>query len=306
MKIGSGSHQYEVVEGWGKQPAGISYGFTHGVVEDSQGRIYIHNQSKDSVCIYDAAGTFVKSWGAEYAAGAHGMLLNREKDGEFLYLATTGQGQVAKTTLDGRVTWSIGQPARPDIYDGEKKKFVPTETAVAPNGDVYIADGYGQPWIHQYSPTAEYIRSFGGPGKDAGQLSNPHGIKIDTRGREPLVLVSDRGNNRLQYFTLDGKHVRFSGVGILRQPCTTIQFSDEIYIPDLLSRLTILDKDDKLIAHLGEYEEGWKLEGWPNIAHTLRQPGKFTSPHDMHVDAQGNIYVAEWISDGRVSKLKRL
>ncbi len=306
MIIGSGTHQYEVVEGWGQLPEGIGYGFTHGVVEDSQGRIFIHNTSKDSVCIFDPEGNFIKSWGPEYEAGAHGIFLNKEAEGEFLYLSTTKLNTVVKTTLDGEVVWTITQPDRPDIYDGEKKKFVPTETVVADNGDIYVADGYGQPWIHRYNSKAEYQGAFGGLGSGEGELKNPHGIAIDTRGAEPLILVSDRGNERLQYFTLDGSFVRFAAKGIIRKPCTTIQYKDEIYIPDLHSRITILDKNDQLIAHVGEREEGWKIEGWPNIAHELRQVGNFTSPHDLHVDGSGNIYLAEWINDGRVTKLRRV
>lgn len=148
MIIGSGTHQYEVVEGWGQLPEGKGYGYTHGVVEDSQGRIYIHNAGKDAVCVFDPEGAFITSWGEEYADGAHGMFWNKEDEGEFLYLATTKLGTVVKTTLDGEVVWTINQPDLPEIYDGEKKRFVPTETTVAANGDVYVADGYGQPRDH--------------------------------------------------------------------------------------------------------------------------------------------------------------
>lgn len=306
MQIGGGSHKYEWVENWGPLPSGKQYGYTHGVVEDSRGNIYIHNASKDSVCVYEPGGSFIESWGEEYAVGAHGVFLNKEGDTEYLYLSTTKQGTVVKTTLSGKVIWEITQPDRPDIYDGEKKKFVPTETAVAAGGDVYVADGYGQPWVHRYSTEGQYKGSFGGLGDGKGQLNNPHGIMIDTRGPEPLILVSDRGNSRLQYFNLDGEHVRFSAEGIVRKPCTTEQHGDEIYIPDLHSRITILDKNDQLIAHVGEREEGWKIEAWPNIDHSLRQVGNFTSPHDLHVDVKGNIYLAEWISDGRVTKLQRV
>lgn len=304
MQIGSGTHTYEWVENWAQLPDGMTLGYTHGVVEDSAGRIYIHNASPNAVVIFEPDGTFVGSWGAFLAEGAHGMYYSQEADGEYLYLAATSQNIVVKTTLDGEEIFRIGTPDRPDIYS-EENKFVPTEAAVAPNGDIFIADGYGQPWVHQYNAQAEYIRSFGGRGEGAGQLNNPHGIKIDTRGSEPLVLVSDRGNHRLQYFNLDGEYVKISE-GMLRLPCTTEQYGDELYIPDLHSRLTILDKDDNLIAHIGEREAGWKIEGWPNIDHSLREVGSFTSPHDLHVDGSGNIYVAEWISDGRISKLQRV
>ena len=304
MRLGSGSHTYEWVENWANLPEGMALGYTHGVVEDSQGRIYIHNASPNAVVVLDAEGNFLNVWGEQFAAGAHGLLLNKEADGEYLYLSATGQNVVVKTTLDGQEVLRIGTPDLPEIYDAEKK-FVPTETAVAPNGDIYIADGYGQPWVHRYSAKGDYIQSFGGRGDALGQLNNPHGIMIDTRGSEPLVLVSDRGNHRLQYFTLDGEAVKVSE-GMLDLPCTTDQYGDELYIPDLHSRLTILDKNDQLIMHLGEREKGWEIPGWPNIAHELRHVGSFTSPHDLHVDGSGNIYVVEWINDGRITKLARV
>lgn len=304
MRIGSGSHTYEWVEGWAKIPDHIQPGYTHGVVEDSQGRIYVHNASPHAIIIFDADGNFIDSWGEEFAAGAHGLLLNKEDDGEYLYLSATGQNIVVKTTLDGREVLRIGTPDLPDIYDAEKK-FVPTETAVAPNGDIYIADGYGQPWVHRYSAKGDYISSFGGRGSEVGKLNNPHGIMLETRGLEPLLIVSDRGNHRLQYFNLEGETVQITE-GMLRLPCTTDAYGDELYIADLHSRLTILDNSGHLITHLGERENGWELPGWPNIAHDLRQVGTFTSPHDLHVDGNGNIYVVEWISDGRITKLARV
>ncbi|MBZ0294121.1 MAG: hypothetical protein K8L99_16285 [Anaerolineae bacterium] len=304
MKLGTGSHQYEWVENWAKIPEGMTLGYTHGVVEDAQGRIYVHNASKDAIVVFDADGNFLNSWGEAFAAGAHGLFLSKEADGEYLYLSATNQNIVVKTTLDGQEVLRITTPDLPEIYD-EEKKFVPTETTVGPHGNIYIADGYGQPWVHCYSAQGEYIRSFGGRGDGLGQLNNPHGIMLDTRGSEPLLLVSDRGNHRLQYFTLDGEPVKITE-GMLDLPCTTDQYGDELYIPDLHSRLTILDKEDKLVMHLGERDHGWEIPGWPNIEHSLRQVGNFTSPHDLHVDGSGNIYVVEWINDGRITKLARL
>jgi hypothetical protein len=305
VAIGSEQHRYQVVDQWGRLPPTLSFGTTHAVVEDSKGRIFIHHTGRQSVVIFDPAGTFLSSWGDEYQGGAHGMTLNKEPDGEYLYLSATGLGFVAKTTLDGREVFRIGTPDRPDIYTQERK-FVPTETAIAPDGRIYIADGYGQPWVHVYTSDARYIKSFGGKGDGEGRLDNPHGIKIDTRGPRPLVLVSDRGNSRLQYFTLEGEHVRFVQ-GDLRKPCTTFQWHDELYIPDLYSRLTILDRQDRLIAHLGDWADCWRRAGWPNLPRSQWVSGMFSSPHALHVDVHGNIYVVEWLSEGtgKVTKLIR-
>jgi hypothetical protein len=304
--IGSGSHRYEYIDQWGTLPAGIEFGTTHGVVEDSAGRIYIHNTGPTSVIRFAPDGSYIDSWGEEYSKGAHGIHYRREGDGEFLYLAATGLGIVVKTTLDGEELLRITTPPRPDIYDADHR-FVPTETTVAPDGTILIADGYGQPWVHRYSPDGRYIDSFGGKGSGPGELDNPHGIMLDTRGSEPRILVSDRGNSRLQYFTLDGKHLSFVDYE-LRKPCTTIQWRDEIYVPDLYSRLTIFDADDRLVAHLGDRDACWNRPGWPNLPKSEWVVGAFSSPHDLHVDGAGNIYVVEWLSEGtgKVTKLRRV
>ena len=89
------------------------------------------------------------------------------------------------------------------------RPYNPTNVAIAPNGDIYVADGYGSYFVNQYTSKAEYIRSFGGRGSEPGKLAEPHGIWVDTRGASPILVVADRRNNRLQRFTMDGKHVDF-------------------------------------------------------------------------------------------------
>jgi hypothetical protein len=306
MEIGSGSHRYRVIDQWGQFPESLGIGTTHGVVEDRAGRIFIHHTGRECTLICDPEGNVLSHWGADWHEGAHGMILNAEAEGEFLYCSATSAGIVVKTTLDGEEVLRITTPPRTDIYDAEKR-FVPTESAVASNGDIYIADGYGQSWIHRYSKEGEYLDSFGGPGEAPGQLSCPHGIKVDSRSGDERLLVADRRNVRLQYFTLEGTCLS-QVTDDLRFPCTVNLWKDENYIPDLHSRITIFDKDDKLIVHLGDRPDCWKKEGWPNLPQSDWVEGAFSSPHDLHVDRQGNIYVAEWLSNGtgKITKLIRL
>src|SRR5205085_989592 len=133
--------------------------------------------------------------------------------------------------------WSMGYPKEAKVYDADPKRFVPTNIAIAPNGDFYVADGYGLSFVHQYNSKAEYIRTWGGAGKEPGQMSCPHGICIDTRGgKDPVICVADRANVRLQYFTLDGKHIGFV-TDELRHPCHFDQRGTELLIPDLHGRV---------------------------------------------------------------------
>ena len=224
-----------------------------------------------------------------------------------MYLAATTLQIVVKTTLAGEEVLRIGLPPREDLYGGEGKDYQPTECAVASTGDIYIADGYGRQWIHQYTAAGEYVRSFGGPGKEPGQSDNVHGIHVDTRSGRELLVATDRPQGKLNYFSLEGELVRRTEPD-LRFPCTAIPHGEELYVPDLFSRVTILDKDDGLIVHLGDRPECWKKEGWPNLPESDWVEGAFSSPHDLHVDGAGNIYVAEWIEDGRgkMTKLRRV
>ncbi len=303
MELGSGSHRYEVVSGWGQLPPQVKLGYTHGVVNDTQGRIYIFNQSANAVIVLNQEGSFLNSWGAQFAEGAHGMYLSQETDGEYLYLSDYVQHAVTKTTLDGEVIWAIGVPKEAGVYQSEDQ-YRPTDVAVAPNGDFYVCDGYGLSWIHQYDHEANWIRSWGGLGSEPGQLNCPHGIWVDTRSDEPVLLVADRANIRIQIFTLDGVHLGFVSEE-LRYPCCFYQFNDELYIPDLHGRVTIFDRHNRLITHLGDNLAVWERPGWPNLPPEQREVGKFISPHAACVAPNGDIYVVEWISDGRITKLRR-
>lgn len=320
MQLTCGPYTYEWQGDWAKLPGHVKLGYTHGVVEDARGHIYIANRSDHAIIVLDAQGNFLRSWGAEYKNGAHGLTISAENGREYLYLANTSQNEVVKTTLAGEVVWKISTPPRSDIYAAGKKPFCPTETAVGPNGRVYVADGYGLPWIHVYSRAGEYVNSFGGPGEAPGQLLEPHGISIDARSGAPYVQVANRANRRIDNFTLEGQFVATAIPSTqLRYPCTTVHQGSELYVPDLFCRVSIFDKNNQLVGHLGDYINGatltsWEqfkkgdfpdLAGYPNIPHEKRRAGKFSSPHGMHVDRSGNIYVVEWIEDGRITKLQR-
>ncbi|MFC5402543.1 hypothetical protein [Cohnella soli] len=302
IQVGNGTHVYEVAEGWAKLPETMQWGYTHGVDVDSKGNVYVFHTGKPSVVKFDAEGNYLSSWGEDFQE-AHGFYLHKEGEGEFLYVTDTAGGKVVKTTLEGETILTIGTPDLPDIYDGERR-FVPTDVAVAPNGDIYIADGYGQSWIHQYSANGGYIRSWGGKGSEPGLLNCPHGVSVDLRGGEPEIYVADRGNHRIQVFTPDGGFKRVIDEN-MDMPCSFYYYGDEVYFPDLHSRITIFDRNDKLITHLGEDQQAYKQPGWPNLDAGYYRQNRFSSPHGVCVDSDGNVFVAEWIHNGRVTKLIR-
>ena len=318
--IGHGDYQYRMDHNWAKLPTGKQFGYTHGIVEDKAGRFYIANQSRDAIVVVDAAGNYLSSWGQAYSLGAHGLHIADENGTEYLYLANTSLGEVVKTTLTGDVVWKAGRPFLAGVYTPDRG-YSPTETTLGPNGKLYVADGYGQSWIHIYdAKDGKYLDSFGGRGTEPSSLRQPHGISIDTRDGTPRLQVSDRGNVRVVNFTLEGKYL---GEVITKQdlrfPCSTFHRGDMLYIPDLYARVSIFDKNNKKVADLGDYLEGGTftgesqfgttypdLKGYPNIPHDKRRASRFISPHALWVDRAGNIFVVEWINDGRVTKLTKV
>lgn len=308
--VGEGEHRYECIHDWGTLPGDIAFGNTHGVAQDSRGNIYIkhtvHASSikADSIVVFDPDGKFIRSWGPQYKGGAHGLHLSREKDGEFLYLCDQARGVVDKTTLTGEKVWSLTCPLDSGVYNNPGE-YHPTNVAVVPSGpragEFFIADGYGKSWIHRYNAKADYLGTFGGPGKERGQLSCPHGLMIDTRGTEPRLVVADRSNKRLQYFTLDGRHSGFV-TDTLKAPCHFDQRGAVLLVPDLSARVTLLDKDNKLLAHLGD-DTDFRLRDQPREKFI---PGKFIAPHSAIFDHEGNIFVVEWVEIGRVTKLRKV
>ena len=305
--IGQGDHTYEVIHDWGELPSNIRYGNTHGVVQDSQGRMYVHHtvhassESTDSMVIFDEKGKFIKSWGKDFKGGAHGLHIRKEGSTEFLYLCDITRGIVVKATLDGEEVFRLGYPDQSPPYQA-KIKYSPTNLAVAPHGDIYVGDGYGSSYVIQYNQKGEYIRTFGGPGSEAGQLSQPHGIWMDMRSKAPILTVADRRNNRLQTFTLDGKHTGFvQGVNL---PCHFHTYKDLMVVPDLAARVTLLDGSNKVILHLGEGPENYReVRTKPREQFPV---GRFVCPHGACFDHDGNIFVVEWVEVGRVTKLRKV
>lgn len=332
--LGEGAFRYEVVtHSWGEVPSHIQWGETHGVAVDEAGLIYIKHRSNakepiDAIAVFDPQGKFVRSFGKEYHTGGHGIDIRKEGSEEFLYLCSTRVGIVTKTTLKGEIVWKKGRPLETGKYDDPKANYSPTNIAFSPDGGFYIGDGYGSHWIHQYDKEAKWVRSFGGAGKQPGQFSTPHGQWLDDRpGHEPSLVVADRANARLQYMTLDGQHLGFvtqdkdgqpgltSDLAALNSPVSfPAHFDirgDVLLVPDLHARVTLFDKNNKVITHLG-YDPEWtktvlgdgKFPVRGNKA--LWQTGKFIHPHDACFDKAGNIFVVEWVPTGRVTFLRHV
>lgn len=309
MRIGTGQHTYEWIDNWGRipdTPSGRENGRTHGVVVSETGNVLVFNQANPAVLVFDSGGKLIDWWGDRFL-GAHGMTLVKQGDTEYLWLTDQGTGEVVKTTLDGQTILNLDRPDHP-VY--QKANYSPTWVAVneerfGGNGDIWVTDGYGSNYIHRYDKTGNYLNSINGEEGRAGAFSCPHGIWVDTRKAEPELYIADRSNKRIQVYDVEGHHKRAFGADYLTSPDGFITHGEFIMMPELYARLTILDGNDKLVAHLGSNEDVVKVKGWPNI-HGHLQAGKFNSPHGMAADRDGNLYVVEWITGGRITKLAKV
>ncbi|KAA3611482.1 MAG: peptidase [Planctomycetota bacterium] len=302
--VGKGKHRYSWIQDWLKLPEGMKLGNTHGsIVVDKKGRVLVNTDAAHAVVILDADGNYLKSWGKEFQGGLHGMCLFEEDGQERLLLAHIGRHEVIKTDLDGKVLRRWGYPEESGHY-ANAGEYRPTAVAVAPDGSFFVADGYGKSWVHQYDSEGNYQKSFGGPGTEPGKMRTPHGLWLDTRRNPPVLLVADRENHRLQYFSLDGEYKGLVGEHF-RRPCGTYQHGTEMVVADLAGRVTLLDSKDQLIAHLGDQPDP-KLRARNGIPRDLWKDGFFLAPHSAAFDQNGNLYVMDWLSLGRISKLKRL
>jgi hypothetical protein len=315
--IGDGDHKYECHHNWGELPKNLAWQTTHGVCVDGEGLIYVTMQGigkvQDTVVVFDDKGKFVRSFGKLYHGGGHGIDLRKEGKQEFLYLTNTWKRTFCKTDLKGEVVWTKCFPEQPNKYQAVEQ-FSPTNVAFAPSGDLgfYVGDGYGSNLIHQYDKDAKWVRTWGGTGDKPGLMRTPHGIWLDDRkGREPALVVADRANARLQYFTLDGKHVGF--VKDLLFPAHFDIRGEVLMVPDLHARVSLFDKDNKVIAQLGD-DADWRKKvlvqdksGYVERRRPEQCPaGKFIHPHDACFDSKGNVFVVEWVATGRVSLLKKV
>jgi len=318
--VGAGAYRYECHHLWGEVPPSIHWYETHGVAIDREGFVYVKHrggnekprtpeEGQDTIVVFDPAGKFVRSFGREYHGGGHGIDLREEGGQEFLYLCCMFPvNLVVKTDLKGEVVWIKQAPAEPRVYDRPNSPFSPTNVAFAPDGGFYVGDGYGSHYIHQFDRLGNWVRTWGGLGDEPGKLKTPHGLWVDDRpGREPSLVVADRANARLQYFTLDGRHL-----GFVREVSFPAHFDirgEVLLVPDLHARLSLFDRENAVIAHLG-YDPEWTrrvLDGFQIRTQPDQWPaGKFIHPHDACFDHEGNIYVAEWVATGRVSFLRHV
>ncbi|MEQ1824529.1 MAG: peptidase [Pirellula sp.] len=322
--VGSGNLKFEVLHNFPQLPSKYSWQTTHNVAVDAANNLYVIHEGREnqkdhpSIFVFDEAGKFIRAFGNQYQGGGHGIEVRKEGNQEFLYVAAYQQvKEFAKLDLKGEVVWTKRAPKESGVYHADesdnptkiwgRNRFMPTNFAFLPDGGFLLADGYGAFYIHRYDKDGKWLSAFGGDGAGQGKFNTPHGLWIDDRNTAaPKIVVTDRAHNSLQIFDMQCNYLRtVEGFGL---PANVDRQGDLLLVPELVARVSILDKDYKPLVELGNDVERLTADKPKAIRRdpSQWQDGKFVHPHDACFDNQGNIYVAEWVETGRITKLKKL
>lgn len=285
--FGSGEYRYRCVDGWAKLPPGWKLGDVGGVGVDTQDRIYVFHRGTHPVIVLDRDGNYLRSWGDGLFPRAHGVHIGPD---DTIYLTDDGDHTVRKCSLEGKVLLTIGTPGQRGSYGLPFRGC--THTALSPDNEIYVSDGYGNARIHKYAPDGRLLMSWGQAGCGPGEFNLPHNISCDADG---WVYVADRENHRIQVFDRNGRFEtqwhnlhRPSGMYMPPGKCP-ICYVGEIGpyyafsrgAPNLGPRLSILANDGTLLARITTEPAAGT------------GPGQFLSPHGIAVDSRGDIYVGD-------------
>jgi DNA-binding beta-propeller fold protein YncE len=288
VTLGSSEFRYQVITNWGKLPEGWAYRDVVGVAVDSKDQVYVFNRGLHPVVVYDRDGNFLRSWGEGKFWRAHGIHIGPD---DSVYCTDDHAQTIGKFTPEGKLLLTLGTEGQRSPYMSGLPFHMCTHTALSPQGEIYVSDGYGNARVHKYSPDGKLQFSWGEPGTDPGQFNIVHNICCDDDG---WVYVADRENHRIQVFDKNGKYEtqwnnlhRPCGLFMQRGPqplCFVGELGPQMEVnknvPNLGPRISICNHAGKVIGRLGSKSSGF-------------DPDQFVAPHGIALDSRGDIYLGE-------------
>ena len=302
------ANTYSVVADWLKLPEGrMQLGNQHGdVAVSSTGDVYVSVQDPAAgLQVYSPEGKFLRNVNGA-PSDFHGFVIHKEAGGEFLYGATLRGQTIVKMTLEGGIIMTIGSSSIPDQYKIRNARsnllsLLLTGLDVAPNGDIYVTDGYASDYIHRFDKTGKYLASFGGK-QPPYSFNTLHKLAIDTRFQPARLIACDRANNRVVHLSLDGQFLGVVAKDMLL-PAAIVIDGDTAIVGELNGRVTVLDKEGAAVTRIGANTE--QGTGTNKIPPAQWRPGFVLSPHGVALNAHGDLFVSEFSAFGRVHRFNR-
>lgn len=244
-----GERRYLVQRPWARLPSGRELGMASDVAVDASGRAHVLMREEPVVLVFGASGELVEEWRGKPMTDGHGIHIS--SDGR-IFAVDWDNHRIFVFGPEGEVLSCIGDAERPRF--GAPFNH-PTDVATAPDGDIFVSDGYGNSHIHRFTGDGRHVLTFGGPGSGPLEFTTPHAVLIDRQGR---VLVADRENNRVQICSQDGRYL--GEIRDLHKPMAIAEGPEGlIYVTDQTPRLHAFDPGGRLIGRcrtFGTYGHG--------------------------------------------------
>ena len=283
MRVGQGDYQYEPVRDWARLPSGWTFGWIPAIAVDSRDRVYVYSRSEHPMVVFDRDGNFLTSWGEDLLHDAHGLRIDAEDN---LYCTEWKGHCVHKLTAEGELQWTLGTPGVPRPPGVPFN--LPTDLAIAPDGCLFVSDGYGNAKVHKFSREGVLLKSWGEPGTGPGQFDLVHDVWVDS---DYQVYVCDRSNNRIQIFDGDGNYLR-EWTDLLGPDFVWFDPDETVFVSEIKHRVSVMNRDGQLLSRWGEKGDG---------------PGQFPGfPHAIWGDSRGDIYIGEVGVNAGLTKFVRV
>ncbi len=256
--VGTGDHVYKAVHPFGKLPSGIETDNISHVATDSLDRVYLYHRKNPPVLVLDGEGNFLSSWGESQLIDAHGIYITHSDD---IFLVDRDAHEVLKFNTQGQIQLRMGVREKPSLQAPFNH---PANVAIAPSGEIFVADGYANSAVHRFTSEGKLIKSWGAWGTGPGQFITPHGIWADGHDR---VYICDRDNNRVQVFDVDGKYMS-EWTGFFHPMDIFMDANETFYVTDQVPGMTLLNSRGEMVTRIRTLFSG----------------------HGMWVDSKGNMY----------------
>lgn len=288
---------YEVDASWPQRPADMPWGDVPGIAVDRNDHVWIFTRTNPAVQVFTSEGKFVRAWGRGVVSNAHHIKIDREGN---VWLSDIGFHTVRKCTPDGKVLLTIGTPGKAGVGPNLLNK--PTDMTIAPNGDVFVSDGYGNSRVAHFDRDGKFINAWGTMGNGPEHFSLPHAIAIDSRGR---VYVADRNNVRVQVYDQRGQLVA-SWRDIIVPWGFWMTGDDEVWVcgsspmawrrdPKYPAAPLGCPPKDQVFMRFSTAGKLLQLWTVPKAEDGKEQPGEVNWLHCIALDSKGNIYAGDII-----------